>query len=62
MKATRGRPLEAAYVNVNARLSDPCPNCGAEPYDYCTRDGGYVRRLPCLARMRCEQQATGAYQ
>lgn len=55
----RGRALQAVYVN--ARLNEPCPNCGAVPYAYCTRDDGHIRRLPCLVRMDCEQQATEAY-
>lgn len=54
------RPLPAAYAR--ARLSDRCPNCGAEPYAYCTRDDGHTRRLPCLARMDCQQAATGPYE
>lgn len=55
-----GRPLPGPYAL--ARISDRCPTCGADPYAYCTRDDGQTRRIPCLARMNCQQSATGPYQ
>ena len=54
------RPIGRAYSM--ARMNVRCPNCGAEPEAYCIGAHGHVRRLPCLARMHCEQKATGPYQ
>ncbi|WP_448385940.1 hypothetical protein [Mycolicibacterium sp. XJ1904] len=29
-----------------------CPNCQAQPHQWCTRPDGSVRPVPCIARMR----------
>lgn len=44
-----GRPIWEAYTDTGA-LDVVCPHCGAEPKQWCTRDDGHVRRVPCIAR------------
>lgn len=55
----RGRAVPGTYLV--ARISDPCPNCGAQPHEYCKRPDGQPRRMPCLARMNREQKPSGPY-
>lgn len=44
-----GKPIWQAYNDCNALAID-CPNCDAEQGNWCTRDNGRVRRVPCVAR------------
>lgn len=46
----RTRPLPIAYQL--ARMNEGCPNCCALPGDYCQTPGGYTRKIPCIARLR----------
>jgi hypothetical protein len=39
----------AAYSDTGA-LEVTCPHCDAGPGQWCTRDDGRVRRVPCIAR------------
>ncbi len=45
----RHRPIWQAYADTGA-LDIRCPHCGAESKQWCTRDDGRVRRVPCVAR------------
>lgn len=45
----RGRAIWQAYADVGA-LKINCPNCEAGVGTWCTREGGKVRRVPCIAR------------
>jgi hypothetical protein len=40
-------PVWHAYSDTGA-LKMNCPHCGAEPRVFCSRDGGRVRRIPCV--------------
>jgi hypothetical protein len=44
-----GRPIWQAYADTGA-LDVACPHCGAEPEQWCTREDGRVRRVPCVDR------------
>jgi hypothetical protein len=44
-----GSPIWEAYADTGA-LEVSCPHCGAAPTQWCTRDDGRVRRVPCVAR------------
>jgi hypothetical protein len=35
-----------------AFMDETCPNCDADPGDYCYRPDGQYRRTPCLLRMK----------
>jgi hypothetical protein len=48
-RPVNGRPIWQAYSDTGA-LDVVCPQCGAEPKQWCTRDNGRVRRVPCVAR------------
>lgn len=46
-----GRAVAEAYREA---LDAPCPDCGAKPGEYCTRNDGNraptIRRMPCVKR------------
>lgn len=44
------RPVRAAYQDTGA-WSVSCPHCAAQPGQWCTRDDGQPRRVPCVARV-----------
>lgn len=39
------------WIYAEASMERQCPNCRAEPNEYCRRPDGYVRRIPCIARI-----------
>ena len=43
------RPIWAAYSDTGA-IDVHCPNCSAEPGQWCTRADGVARRIPCVDR------------
>lgn len=48
-RSSNGRAIWQAYSDVGA-LDIACPHCGAQPKQWCTRDDGRVRRIPCIER------------
>lgn len=46
---SKQRAIWAAY-NDTGSLNVDCPNCGAEPKQWCTKPDGRVRRIPCIER------------
>jgi hypothetical protein len=50
MKRTKGHPVPPAYTDTGSLHVD-CTNCGAEPGQWCARDDGRIRRMPCIARI-----------
>lgn len=44
-------PCVGAYA-VNGSWHRTCPNCGAEPHDYCRHPSGHDRKMPCPQRLR----------
>lgn len=44
-----GKAIWAAYDDCNA-LAIQCPNCCAPKGNWCTKDDGRVRRVPCVSR------------
>ncbi|WP_157900961.1 zinc finger domain-containing protein [Mycobacterium terramassiliense] len=42
------RPVRTAYETA---LDVACSNCRAEPGQWCTRDDGMPKRIPCVARL-----------
>jgi hypothetical protein len=45
------RPIEAAYSPALCRWEAGCTYCGAAGGEYCRRDDGQIRRVPCIWRM-----------
>jgi len=43
------RPIWQAYSDTGA-LDVECPHCGAERGKWCSREGGRLGRVPCVAR------------
>lgn len=43
--------VTAAYV-VTGAWNTPCPNCAAEPGQYCRHPSGHERKMPCPQRIR----------
>lgn len=43
-------PVVEAYVDSGA-IDLHCPNCGANPQQYCTHDSGIERKMPCPNRL-----------
>jgi len=56
---TKGRPIWQAYADTGA-LEMSCPHCRAEPGQWCSRDDGRVRRVPCVARAAAPGVVAGA--
>lgn len=46
----KGRPVRAAYSDTGA-WAVSCAHCGAEVGQWCLRDDGQPRRVPCVARV-----------
>lgn len=46
---TKPRPIWQAYAETGA-LEIDCPTCHAERGVFCTRAGGRLGRIPCVAR------------
>lgn len=44
-----GKAIWAAYSDTGA-LEVTCGHCGAQPGQWCSRDDGRVRRVPCVER------------
>ena len=47
-------PVASAYMATGA-FGRPCPDCGAQPLEYCTighREHREHRKMPCLSRIR----------
>jgi hypothetical protein len=42
-------PARGAYAYAD--MDRQCPNCGAEPYEFCRAGHGHPRRVPCVARI-----------
>ena len=42
--------MRAAYSDTGA-WSVNCPHCGAQPGQWCEREDGSPRRVPCVARV-----------
>ncbi|WP_156660643.1 hypothetical protein [Mycobacterium sp. 852002-10029_SCH5224772] len=42
----------AQQLYVNADMDHQCPNCRADAHEWCRRDDGSQKRIPCLARSR----------
>ncbi|MDO3636010.1 zinc finger domain-containing protein [Mycolicibacterium arseniciresistens] len=45
-------------VYADAAMERQCPNCGAEPNDYCRRPDGEIRSVPCILRVRLAEGST----
>jgi hypothetical protein len=43
-------PVVAAYADTGA-IDRSCPNCGANPQEYCIHDNGVQRKMPCPNRL-----------
>lgn len=54
---TRSRgPVIESYVDTDT-LDYRCPNCHAEPGDFCRHDNGAERKMPCPKRITAAQTA-----
>ena len=42
-------PVRGAYQYAD--LDQPCPNCAADPWEWCRAGHGHPRRVPCVARI-----------
>jgi hypothetical protein len=42
-------PARGAYEFAD--MDRPCPNCAADPYEFCRAGHGHPRRVPCVARI-----------
>lgn len=45
------RPVDAAYSPALCRWGARCTYCGAAGGEYCRREDGQIRRVPCIWRM-----------
>lgn len=41
-----------------AALGTRCPNCYADAGQHCKRPDGYIRRIPCVKRIKVTDDAT----
>jgi hypothetical protein len=44
-------PHAARSAYAYADMDQPCPNCSAEPHEFCRAGHGHPRRVPCVARI-----------
>lgn len=42
-------PVIEAYAD--GAIDRPCPNCGAQPLDFCHHPDGTQRKMPCPQRL-----------